>query len=301
MTPERPNTKGTIAFVGLGAMGLPMALNLAKSGYTVQGFDLNPAALSTLERQGGISAKSAAEAAQNADTLILMVVNATQAEAVLFEAGAANALNPGAHVIVMATCYPAAVKSLAARIEATGRHYIDAPVSGGVVGATAGTLTIMASAPNLAPVQPLLDILGAKVVHVGRAPGQGAAVKAINQLLCGVHIAAAAEALALARKSGIDPAVMLDIVRTSAAASWMLNDRGPRMLEPDPNVSSAVDIFVKDLGITLEAGRDAKAATPLAAIAHQLFLAASAQGHGRADDSQLIRTYDHLNGLPKPA
>ena len=138
--------------------------------------------------------------------------------------------------------------------------------------------------------------MGGKVVHVGEQPGQGAVVKTVNQLLAGVHIAAAAEALALAGKLGIDTAIMLDIVSGSAASSWMLRDRGPRMLEGDPEVRSAVDIFVKDLGIVMEAGRDAKAALPLAAVAHQLFLAASGQGYGKADDSQLIRTYNLLNG-----
>lgn len=296
------NTPGTIGFVGLGAMGLPMALNLLQAGYQVQGFDLNPAALEALTIGGGTAAASAAAAATGADTLILMVVNAAQAEAVLFDAAAAAALPPGGAVILMATCAPGAVQSLATRLEAAGRRLIDAPVSGGVVGAIGGSLTIMAAASpsDFAAVRPILDTLGAKVVHVGATPGQGAAVKSINQLLCGVHIAAAAEALALAKKIGIDPATMLDIVSTSAASSWMLRDRGPRMLEPDPRVSSAVDIFVKDLGITLEAGRDARAATPLAALAHQFFLAASGQGLGRADDSQVIRTYDQLNGT-KPS
>ena len=159
-----------------------------------------------------------------------------------------------------------------------------------------------AAAPgeHFAAVRPLLDAMGGKVVHVGEKPGQGAVVKTVNQLLCGVHIAAAAEALALAAKLGIDTAAVLDIVGGSAASSWMLRDRGPRMLEAEPEVRSAVDIFVKDLGIVMEAGRDAKAALPLAAVAHQLFLAASGQGHGKADDSQLMRTYNQLNGTEKP-
>lgn len=292
------NTAGTVGFVGLGAMGLPMALNLIRAGYTVQGFDLNPAALAALGQAGGIGVASAAAAAAGADTLILMVVNAGQAEAVLFEAGAAEALPEGGSVIVMATCPPQSVAALAARVEALGRRLVDAPVSGGVAGAVAASLTIMAAAPaaSLAAVRPVLDAMGGKVVHVGERPGQGAVVKTVNQLLAGVHIAAAAEALALADKLGIDTAIMLDIVSGSAASSWMLRDRGPRMLEGDPEVRSAVDIFVKDLGIVMEAGRDAKAALPLAAVAHQLFLAASGQGHGKADDSQLIRTYNQLNG-----
>ncbi len=292
------NTAGTVGFVGLGAMGLPMALNLIRAGYTVRGFDLNPAALAALGQAGGIGVASAAAAATGADTLILMVVNAGQAEAVLFEAGAAEALPAGGSVIVMATCPPQSVAAMGVRIEAMGRRLIDAPVSGGVAGAIAASLTIMAAAPaaSFAAVRPVLDAMGGKVVHVGERPGQGAVVKTVNQLLAGVHIAAAAEALALAGKLGIDTAIMLDIVSGSAASSWMLRDRGPRMLEDDPEVRSAVDIFVKDLGIVMEAGRDAKAALPLAAAAHQLFLAASGQGHGKADDSQLIRTYNQLNG-----
>ncbi len=296
------NTTGPVGFVGLGAMGLPMAVNLLQAGYAVRGFDLNPASLQALESAGGVAAASAAEAAQGAETLVLMVVNATQAEAVLFEGGAAAAMAEGGTVILMATCPPRAVQSLAARLEAAGRRWVDAPVSGGVGGASSGSLTIMVAAPDavFADVSPLLDVLGAKVAHVGVQPGQGAVVKTINQLLCGVHIAAAAEALALANKLGVDAGVILDIVSNSAASSWMLRDRGPRMLEPDPAVKSAVDIFVKDLGIVLEAGRDTKAATPLATLAHQMFLAASGQGHGGADDSQVIRTYAGLNGTRSP-
>ena len=292
------NLAGRVGFVGLGAMGLPMALNLLKAGYAVRGFDLNPAALDALAEAGGTVAASAAEAAHGADSLVLMVVNAAQVEAVLFEAGAAAALPEGGTVIVMATCPPRAVEGVASRLGAMGRLVVDAPVSGGVAGATAGSLTIMAAAPeaHFAAIRPVLDAMGGKVVHVGDKPGQGAVVKTINQLLCGVHIAAAAEALALADKVGVDTAVMLDIVSGSAASSWMLKDRGPRMLQADPAVSSAVDIFVKDLGIVMEAGRDTKAALPLAALAHQMFLAASGQGLGKADDSQVIRAYAALNG-----
>lgn len=292
------NQVGKIGFVGLGAMGLPMALNLLKAGYAVSGFDLNPAALGALADAGGTVAASAAEAASGAGALVLMVVNAAQVEAVLFDAGAAAALPEGGTVIVMATCPPRAVEGVASRLGAMGRLVVDAPVSGGVAGATAGSLTIMAAAPapDFAAMRPVLDAMGGKVVHVGDKPGQGAVVKTINQLLCGVHIAAAAEALALADKVGVDTAVMLDIVSGSAASSWMLKDRGPRMLQADPAVSSAVDIFVKDLGIVMEAGRDTKAALPLAALAYQMFLAASGQGLGKADDSQVIRAYAALNG-----
>jgi len=180
----------------------------------------------------------------------------------------------------------------------TQRRFLDAPVSGGVAGAMRGGLTIMAAGPDatFAAAKPALEMLGDKLFHVGQRPGQGAVVKTVNQLLAGVHIAVAAEAFALAAKVGVSLDVILEIMGGSAASSWMLRDRGPRMLEQDPAVASAVDIFVKDLGIVLDAGRSAKAALPLAAVAHQIFLAASGRGEGGADDSQVIRSYYALNG-----
>jgi 3-hydroxyisobutyrate dehydrogenase len=288
-----------VAFVGLGAMGLPMATNLLGRGFSVTGYDLSSKALDSLERAGGHRAGSAAEAADKADVLILMVVNAAQAEAVLFEGGALEALRPNGVVVLMATCPPAAVEAIEERVREAGRRLIDAPVSGGVAGAKAATLTIMAAGPRdtFDTVKPVFDALGDKVFHVGDRPGQGAMVKTVNQLLCGVHIAVVAEAFALAAKVGVDLKILLEIMSGSAASSWMLKDRGPRMLEENPDVTSAVDIFVKDLGIVLDAGRGTKAALPLAAAAHQMFLATSGRGDGAADDSQVIRSYYALNGI----
>jgi len=289
-----------IGFIGLGAMGAPMAANLLARGFAVRGFDLQRPALDALRANGGTPVTSAREAAAGAEILILMVVDAAQAETVLFADGAAGALPEGGTVLLMATCPPGAVEALAARVEAAGRRFVDAPVSGGTAGAAAATLTVIAAAPEaaFAAVRPVLEALGDKVFHVGRRPGQGAMVKSVNQLLCGVHLAVLAEALSLARKVGIELDVILEIMGGSSASSWMLQDRGPRMVQADPPVSSAVDIFVKDLGIVLEAGRGAKAALPLAALAHQLFLATSGRGAGKADDSQVIRTYDTMNGSP---
>lgn len=287
-----------VGFVGLGSMGLPMARNLAARGFAVQGYDLRPSAREALAADGGRDAASVVDAARDAAALILMVVNADQAEAALFAQGGLQALPPNATVVLMSTCPPAAVERLAARVTEAGRQFVDAPVSGGMVGAIAGSLTIMAAAPAAAveAVRPALEALGSKIVHVGERPGQGAMVKTVNQLLCGVHIAVVAEALSLAAKVGIDLEIMLDVLGGSAASSWMLKDRGPRMIQADPEVTSAVDIFVKDLSIVLEAGRETKAALPLAAVAHQMFLATSGRGDGAADDSQVIRSYLALNG-----
>lgn len=287
-----------VGFVGLGAMGLPMARNLVRNGLRVRGFDAKPEALRALESEGGLPAGSAAEACSGADLLVLMVVNAEQAEAVLFGAGALAALPEGAVVCLMATCAPEAAVRICKRVEAAKRRFIDAPVSGGVAGAQTGTLTIMAASEVAVfeAVRPVLSVLGDKLFHVGHKPGQGAAVKTVNQLLCGVHIAVAAEALSLAERMDVDPHVLLEILGNSAASSWMLRDRGPRMISEDPEVRSAVDIFVKDLGIVLQAGQHARVALPLAALAHQLFLAASGRGLGRADDSQVISSYRALDG-----
>lgn len=289
----------TVAFAGLGAMGLPMARNLLARGHRVRGIDLNAKALDALAAAGGERTANAAAAATGAEVLILMVVNAAQAEQVLFADGALDALTAGAIVCLMATCPPGAVAHIAERVVTSGRRFVDAPVSGGVAGATAASLTIMAASERATfdDIKPVFEAIGQRIFHVGEQAGQGATVKTVNQLLCGVHIAVVAEAFALAAKAGVDLEVLLEIMGGSSASSWMLKDRGPRMLQGEPEVTSAVDIFVKDLGIVLETGRETQAALPIAAIAHQMFLAASGRGDGRADDSQVIRTYYALNGL----
>jgi 3-hydroxyisobutyrate dehydrogenase len=227
-----------------------------------------------------------------------MVVNGAQAEEVLFSNAALEAAQASAVVCLMATCPPKQVQAIAERVAMTGRRFVDSPVSGGVVGASAGSLTIMAAAPKdlFEQVRPILEAMGSRALRVGDKAGQGATVKTVNQLLCGVHIVVAAEALSLAEKIGVDSKTMLDILVGTSAGSWMLKDRGPRMLEADPEVTSAVDIFVKDLGIVLEAGRETKAALPMTALAYQLFNSTSGRGEGAADDSQVIRAYRALNG-----
>lgn len=289
----------TIAFAGLGAMGMPMARNLLAAGFRVRGIDINPKALDALAEAGGERTEVAAAAARGADVLILMVINAAQAEQVLFADGALDALPAGGIVCLMATCPPGVVARIAERVTAAGRRFIDAPVSGGTAGANAGSLTIMAACERdtFDAMQPVFAAIGQRIFHVGDKPGQGATVKTVNQLLCGVHIAVVAEAFSLAAKVGVDLSVLLEIMSGSAASSWMLKDRGPRMLQAAPEVTSAVDIFVKDLGIVMETGRETQAALPIAAVAHQMFLAASGRGEGRADDSQVIRSYHALNGL----
>lgn len=283
----------TLAFIGLGAMGRPMARALIKGGHAVRGYDLSPEALAELTRDGGTPCQTAAAACDGAEALLLMVVNADQAEQALFADGGALALGHGKLVILMATCPPDRVKAIGQRLADMGIALLDAPVSGGVVGAQNATLTIMAGGDRATfeRARPLLDRLGDKVRHVGTSPGDGAAMKTVNQLLCGIHIAAAAECIALAGKLGLDGKTVIDILSQSAAGSWMLANRGPRMVMDDPPVTSAVDIFVKDMGIVLAAGEQAKLGLPLAALTRQMFLQASGMGLGRADDSQVVQVY----------
>ncbi len=290
-----------IGFIGLGAMGAPMATRLAASGHEVAGFDMRADAVAALARAGGRAAASAADAARGAELLWLMVVTGEQARAVLFDGGAAAALPRGAIVALGCTQAPAMAQATARELEAMGLAMLDAPASGGAKRAADGTLTLMVSgAPEVfARARPALDAMASRVFDCGASAGLGSAAKMVNQLLCGVHIAAAAEALHLAERAGMDPAKMLEIIGVSAGNSWMFGDRGPRMLQDDPAVTSAVDIFVKDLGIVLGEGRALKAGLPLSATAMQMFLAASGLGHGAADDSQVIRAYRALNGKGK--
>ncbi|MBL8344842.1 MAG: NAD(P)-dependent oxidoreductase [Rubrivivax sp.] len=287
-----------IAFIGLGAMGVPMAVNLVKAGHEVTGFDVRAAALQPLVAAGGKAATSAADAARNADLLWLMVVTGEQAEAVLFEGGAAAALPRGAIVVAACTQAPALAKKTSQRLADMGLEMLDAPVSGGVAGANAAGLTIMVSGAEatLARTRPVFEAVGKRTFDVGREAGMGSTAKMINQLLCGVHIAAAAEAMHVAERAGVSKATMHEIISVSAGNSWMWGDRGPRMMMDEPPVTSAVDIFVKDLGIVLDQGKSMRQGLPLASAAMQMFLAASGLGHGAADDSQVIRAYRALNG-----
>lgn len=290
-----------VGFIGLGAMGSEMARNLCKAGFSVRGYDIRTTARAALEADGGRWANTAFDAARQSDFLVLMVVNVAQAEELLFGNGLVDTLPEFASVILMSTCPAADVERIAGRVAGTGRSFVDAPVSGGVAGAAAGTLSIMVACDDgaFASTKDLFKAMGDKVHHVGPQPGQGALVKTINQLLCGVHLAAAAEALALGKRADIDPKVLVEIFSQSSASSWMLCDRGDRMVANEPPVKSAIDIFVKDLAIVLDAGARLKAPTPLASIAQQMFLSVSGQGAGQIDDSQVVRAYDAMTAHGK--
>jgi 3-hydroxyisobutyrate dehydrogenase len=280
-----------VGWIGLGAMGRPMAARVLDTGHPVTAYDLDASAVDALGDRAKRAA-SAADAAAGADVLAVMVATPAQVEDVLFgPRGAAPALAAGAVVLVMATVGPAAVEALATRLAEQGVDVVDAPVSGGVARATSGDLLMMVSGSRaaLTAVQPLLDAMAGKAPVVGDDPGDGQKVKLVNQLLCGVHIAAAAEGLAYAEALGLDAAACWEVIRHGAAASFMLDDRGERMVHgAGEQVRSALDIFVKDMGLVLAAARETVYPAPLASVAEQLYLAGRRAGLGTADDSRLI-------------
>ncbi len=292
-----------IAVLGLGSMGFGMACSMKSAGLDVLGYDVAPPAVERFVAEGGRGAGTPGEAVTGADIIVSVVVSGAQTEAVLFGPnGVAGAMKPGAAFISSATMDPAIARDLAQRLEALGLHYLDAPISGGAAKAAKGELTIMASgSPQaFAAARPALDAMAAKVYELGGTAGTGAAFKMINQLLAGVHIAAACEAIAFAAKQGLDLDKVYEVITASAGNSWMFENRIPHVLAGDYAPLSAIEIFVKDLGIVQDMARAELYRVPLVAAALQMYLAASGAGMGRDDDSSLARLYAQLSGATLP-
>ena len=293
----------SLGVVGLGSMGLGAALSALRRGVPTWGLDTRAEPLAALTQAGGRAASSLAELAAACDVVVVLVVNAAQTEQVLFgDGGLVGNMKPGSVVVCSATVDPAQPPRWALRLRDAGLWLIDGPVSGGPVKAAAGEMTMMASGSpeGFAAAGALLDALAGKVYRLGDQPGVGSTVKMVNQHLAGVHIAAACEAMALGIRAGADPQALYDVISNSAGASWMFNNRVPHILAGDYRPLSAVDIFVKDLGIVLDAARALGFPLPLAATAHQLYLATAAAGHGAEDDSAVIKFYALLAGLDLP-
>ncbi|MCP3425398.1 NAD(P)-dependent oxidoreductase [Rothia sp. AR01] len=282
------NTTLSVGWIGLGAMGTPMSLVTARAGHRVTAYDMSPQALEAVAPDVA-SAESARAAAEGADVVVIMVATGPQLEAVLFgEAGIAEVLSPETTVMVMSTVGPRAMDEATARLLPTTSHVVDAPVSGGVARARTGDLLVMVSGTedDVASARPLLDAMAGNAPVVGGRPGDGQRFKVVNQLLCGVHIAAAGEALALADSMGLDVAQCHEVMNTGAAASFMFNDRGQRMVaEEFDEARSALNIFVKDMGLVTDAARQVEQPVPLAASAEQLYLRGRREGLGLKDDS----------------
>ena len=290
----------SIGFVGLGAMGAPMAKRLVTAGFGLSVFDVRQESAEPLVELGATAASSPREAAEGAEALVMMVVNAEQTENALFgEDGAAEALGTGSAVVAMSTVGPEAVRGLEGRLAERGVRLLDAPVSGGVARAERGDLLIMAGGEDelFEELRPVLEAMGSTVAHCGGSAGDGQSVKLVNQLLCGLHIAAAGEALAYAAALGLDPRSVHETIRHGAAASFMLEDRGGRMLAREfTPARSALDIFVKDMGLVRDAAREVGFATPLSDAAHRVYEHGSSLGLGGEDDSGVVRVFERGAG-----
>ena len=289
--------------IGLGSMGLGMAQSIAKRGIDVAGFDLDRVATDKLAASGGRPAESAADALADADVALIVVVNAAQAQSALFGSeAAASAMKPGGVIVASPTMAPDDARRLAEKAAAAGLLYLDAPISGGAAKAALGQLTVMASgSPEaFARARPVLDVIAAKVYELGDSAGVGASFKMVNQLLAGVHIAAACEAITFAAKLGLDLAKVYEVIAASAGNSWMFENRVPHILDGDYSPRSAVAIFTKDLGIVSEMGRREKFPLPVAATALQMFLMTAAAKMERDDDASVARMIARLTGVHLP-
>jgi 3-hydroxyisobutyrate dehydrogenase len=287
-----------VGVIGLGAMGMGVAQSLVRGGLDVHVFDIRPDAVQKIVDAGGQGHATPAELAAQVDAILILVVNAAQTEAVLFgENGAAAHLAPGSVVIASATVSPEFAEKLGGRLNAAGLRFIDAPVSGGAAKAASGEMSVMASGPTdaFADCEALFKAIAAKLYRLGDKAGQGSTVKMINQLLAGVHIAAAAEAMALGIKAGADPEKLYEVICNSAGGSWMFQNRVAHILAGDYTPLSAVNIFIKDLGIVLDYAQKNVFPLPLSATAHQMFLQASAAGHGGEDDSAVIKIFPGID------
>ena len=293
----------SVAVIGLGSMGYGIATSLLRGGLDVTGYDVVPATRQRFAREGGRSANSPAEASRTAEIVVSVVVNASQTEAVLFGPdGCADSMPPGAVFVSSATMAPDAARELASRLEASGRLYLDAPMSGGAQRAAEGELTVLASgsAAAFAAARPVLDAMAATVYELGDEPGLGSAFKMVNQLLAGVHIAAASEAIVFAARLGLDLGKVYEVITASAGNSWMFENRVPHVLEGDYRPRSAVEIFTKDLGIVLDIARREQLGVPMASTALQLFLMTASAGMARDDDASVARLLARVADVALP-
>lgn len=296
-------TGKSVGVVGLGAMGSGMAQSLRRAGNQVHVFDVREAVAQAFVKDGGVACGSPAELAASCEVIISVVVNAAQTESVLFGAGGCAAtMKPGSVFVMCSTVDPNWSIALEARLADLGLLYLDAPISGGAAKAASGEMTMMtAGSPKAyAMCEPMLNAMAGKVYKLGDSAGAGSKVKIINQLLAGVHIAAAAEAMALGLREGVDPAALYEVITHSAGNSWMFENRMAHVLAADYTPLSAVDIFVKDLGLVLDMARASKFPLPLSSTAHQMFMQASSAGFAKEDDSAVIKIFPGITLPTRP-
>lgn len=279
-----------------------MARSCLRAGLQTHGFDIDPGRVAAFQSEGGAPG-DLPEAAAGLDVVATVVLNADQTEAVLFgEAGVAPLLPEGAVILSCATMAPDRARGLAARAAEHGLIYLDSPISGGSIRAASGELSFLASGPDagFAKAAPVLEAMGREVFRLGEDVGKGSAMKAINQVLVGVHIAAMAEAMTFGMTQGVDPEQTLEVISKCAGTSWAFENRGPHIVNGDYTPHSAVDIWLKDLGIVMDIAHSARFSAPLTAAALQQYVAASGSGLGREDDAAVAKVYARNAGLKLP-
>ena len=296
------NDQSNVAVVGLGSMGYGIASSLLRDGHQTHGFDINPEQTKRFFDEGGTPGELD-KIVGELDALIVVVLNAAQTEDVLFgDNGVVEHMKPGSVVLACATVPPDFARTMEARCNKVGVHYLDAPISGGSKKAAQGELTIMASgtAQSFVTAQSVLDAISEKVFVLGEAAGAGSAMKSVNQLLAGVHIATMAEALTFGMTQGVSPEKFVEVISECAGTSWMLENRAPHIVEGDYTPHSSVNIWPKDLGIVLDIARSSSFSAPITAAALQQFLAAAGMGLGGEDDAAVAKVYARNSGLVLP-
>lgn len=293
-----------VGLIGLGAMGSGMASSLRRAGFDLYVFDVRLDHARRFCELGGTVCESIKELGSICDVVVSVVVNAAQTEEVLFGSsispGLVDSLKPQSVFVMCSTVDPNISISFESRLAQKNILYVDAPISGGAAKAASGEMTMMTSACAAAyeKVNPILEAMSGTIYRLGDKAGIGSKVKVINQLLAGVHIAAAAEAMALGLREGVDASALYEVITHSAGNSWMFENRMAHVLAANYEPLSAVDIFVKDLGIVLDMARASKFPLPLSSTAHQMFMQASTAGFAKEDDSAVIKIFPGIE-LPK--
>lgn len=291
-----------VAVIGLGTMGAPMAVNLLRSGRDVVVHNRTRAREEPLAAQGARRAGSPRDAAQGASVVVVCVSDTPDVEQVLLDprSGAVRALDAGALVIDCSTISPGATRRMAAAFAERDVGFVDAPVSGGSEGAVAGTLAVMCGGTerDFARARPVLEVIGGRITHVG-PPGAGQVAKAVNQVVISGIYQALAEGLVLADRAGVDPRRVVEGIRGGAAASWVLEHRASNMIEDRYPLGFRLRLHRKDLGIALQAAREAGFELPVAGLVAQAEDSLIGEGHGDEDMSALARLVRRAGGMPE--
>ncbi|MGO4571119.1 NAD(P)-dependent oxidoreductase [Microvirga sp. 2TAF3] len=295
------NAKGIVGFIGLGTMGCEMARNLLRAGYEVRAYDVRSEAVDSLVGLGAKPAASVEEAGRGADIVISMLPDTPQVEEIICGPDGLLAHPPAGRLIVdMSTISPGAVRRFHAALQEVGVSFLDAPVSGGPIGAKNATLSIMVGgdAEAFARAKPYFEAMGTTVTHVGE-PGAGQAVKLCNQLVCGINIQAICEAIALGRACGVDLNQLRDVLLGGSAASWMLDKLGPAMIAGDAGAGFRIDLMLKDLRLVQEQAQMLSIPLPGTALVTSQYIEARAHGEGTNGNQALFRVYDRMTNQPR--